>query len=399
MARYKVLQDIEAEDKLVGPLTLRQFLYAAAAVICLYICFIAVTKHAAYLLGVFFPPAMVAGFFAFPWGREQPTEIWALAKIRFMVKPRRRIWDQSGMKDLVTITAPKKVAVNYTNGMSQNEVHSRLKALADTIDSRGWAIKNVGSPGQQQDSDRLLGVDNFTQPVPDVDIPPTDDILDEQAPVAQNLDAKLEKSIEERHQRVMDEVARARTEAQQPGPQLPRPQKNPAADPNAPWFMKQQAAPSNAKARGSMRVASPYDSMSTPAPVAAAEPTAAEEELMHRLKQRQQDFEQISYGHMRVIPPITTTNSTSPLPPPPQNDDDEAPEPEIQMGPMTLKPDNPDTTDVGQTPQSAPTDVTPPPNPATLKNTATYANNDDLTIATIARQVNKQPDEVVISLH
>ena len=33
MATYKVIQDIEAEDKLIGPLTLRQFIYAGYAFI------------------------------------------------------------------------------------------------------------------------------------------------------------------------------------------------------------------------------------------------------------------------------------------------------------------------------------------------------------------------------
>ncbi|MGH7158305.1 MAG: PrgI family mobile element protein [Candidatus Saccharimonadales bacterium] len=33
MATYKVIQDIEAEDKILGPLTLRQFIYAGVAAI------------------------------------------------------------------------------------------------------------------------------------------------------------------------------------------------------------------------------------------------------------------------------------------------------------------------------------------------------------------------------
>ncbi len=32
MATYKVIQDIEAEDKFLGPLTLKQFIFGAAAV-------------------------------------------------------------------------------------------------------------------------------------------------------------------------------------------------------------------------------------------------------------------------------------------------------------------------------------------------------------------------------
>jgi hypothetical protein len=32
MATYKVIQDIEAEDKLVGPLSLKQFIFALIAI-------------------------------------------------------------------------------------------------------------------------------------------------------------------------------------------------------------------------------------------------------------------------------------------------------------------------------------------------------------------------------
>src|SRR5665647_1468056 len=135
MATYKVLQDIEAEDKLVGPLSLRQFVYAGVSALCLYFSFIVVTKGVPFLLVIFLPPAIFGGFFAFPWSREQPTEVWALAKIRFYLKPRRRIWDQSGIKELVTITVPKRIQRDYTNGLSQPEIQNRLNALANTIDS------------------------------------------------------------------------------------------------------------------------------------------------------------------------------------------------------------------------------------------------------------------------
>src|SRR5690242_6635109 len=109
MSTYKVIQDVEAEDKLLGPLTLRQFIYAGICAISLYLTYFVVAKGAAFLAAVFLPVAVVTGFFAWPWGADQSTEVWALAKIRFLLKPRRRIWDQSGVKELVTVTAPKQV--------------------------------------------------------------------------------------------------------------------------------------------------------------------------------------------------------------------------------------------------------------------------------------------------
>src|SRR5690242_19374665 len=80
MATYKVIQDIEAEDKLVGPLSLKQFIYACAAAVSGYLGFISFAKGAPYLLAIFLPITIFGGFFAFPWGRDQPTELWALAQ-------------------------------------------------------------------------------------------------------------------------------------------------------------------------------------------------------------------------------------------------------------------------------------------------------------------------------
>src|ERR1039458_8866894 len=173
MATYKLIQNIEAEDKILGPLTLRQFIFALVATFFAYLCFISIVKHVFFLLILFLPPLLLTGFFAFPFGGDQPTEVWALAKLRFLFKPRKRIWDQSGVKELVTITVPKKVERVYTDGLSQTEVQSRLKALASTIDSRGWVTKNVNitnyapNPLIFASSDRLVDISDIPVTVPD----------------------------------------------------------------------------------------------------------------------------------------------------------------------------------------------------------------------------------------
>jgi len=180
MATYKVIQDIEAEDKLIGPLTLRQSIYGGIAALFGYLSFVVATK-VPLLLIIFLPPTLFSAFFAFPWGRDQSTEIWALAKIRFYIKARKRLWDQSGVKDLVTITVPKKQAKAQTNGLSDTEVQSRLNALASTLDTRGWAIKNVYTIPPlvaQQSTDRLIDVDSLPKQVSPLDITYADDMLD-----------------------------------------------------------------------------------------------------------------------------------------------------------------------------------------------------------------------------
>lgn len=194
MAVYKVIQDIEAEDKLLGPLTLKGFIYAAIAAVLAFINFRLLVASSMgpirwpFIL-IFALPMILFGVLAAPLGREQPTEVWLLSRVRFFLKNHVRVWDQSGMNHLVTITVPKKIERILTKNFSQTEVKSRLEALASTLDSRGWVIKDAPNstasiPGYlsplAEDSDRLVGVSTLVMPSVISDIKPADDILDEQ---------------------------------------------------------------------------------------------------------------------------------------------------------------------------------------------------------------------------
>ncbi len=376
MSTYKVLQDIEAEDHILGPLSLRQFIFGLISAFFLYLCFIVVTRGAPALLAVFLPPALFAGFFAIPFGGDQPTELWALAKIRFYMKPRKRIWDQSGVKELVTITVPKKIEVQRTDGLSETEVRSRLSALGATLDSRGWATKNVMAPSAMQaflpgvmvsgDSDRLVPMSSMPQPVPDYSVTAADDMLDDQAsPLAQQFDGMLTASAQAQRARLIQEMSDARDQAEEamlnPAPVAPTNDQQ--------WFSKSPLAaaqpivqPINAPTVPAQRV--PLDPVSSPFPAAnpfiqAAYPTAEEEALAASIKERQA---QLAQANNRL-----QTIATTP-----------------QMPPKPAEPP-----------------VTPAPSPAILD----LAKNNDLNVATLARQAGKakemKPDdgEVVVSLH
>jgi hypothetical protein len=204
MAVYKVIQDIEAEDKLLGPLTLKGFIYAAVAGTTAFIEFRLIlvgTPLKWVFIFVLFFPMVLFGVLASPLGREQPTEVWLLSRIRFFLKPRQRIWDQEGMSEYVTVTAPKKIDTHIGKDLSQTEVQSRLKTLANTLDTRGWAIKNVDvnmsvpeveAQNASADSDRLVGAPGVPKQMAVVDVHAADDILDEKNnPTAKKFDSMM----------------------------------------------------------------------------------------------------------------------------------------------------------------------------------------------------------------
>ena len=120
MAQYKVPQDVEADDKLIGPFSFRQFIYLIAAVLAgaigwgLYQLF--------PLLAIIPVPVVVFfGALALPLKKDQPMEMYLAAMIAYYIKPHRRLWDADGIDSMIEITVPKKVAVQRTKNISQNE--------------------------------------------------------------------------------------------------------------------------------------------------------------------------------------------------------------------------------------------------------------------------------------
>jgi hypothetical protein len=298
MSTYKVIQDIEAEDKLLGPLTLRQFVYAGIAVTCGYLIFLSIAKNVPFMIILLAPVMIFTGFFAFPWGKDQPTEVWALAKVRFFLKPRRRLWSQSGIRQVVSITVPKKIERVLTNGLDQHEVRSRLSALASTIDSRGWAVKNVAvnlsiQPYNQtfESSDRLVGASMLPQEVSSVDVRASDDILDEYAnPIAQNFSDMIVASSQARHQDLI-------TLMQQPTSPTSSSQQSQVSDP---WFMQQPQTVATQQSYNAVSVA-PQSSVPLLSGLPqAANPTPEEQAMVAKFK-AENSSQSISYGHMKVI--------------------------------------------------------------------------------------------------
>ncbi len=368
MATYKLIQDIEAEDHILGPLTLRQFIFALVAVFFFYLSFLCAIKlHAPFLLVIFMPPGLFCGFFAFPFGRDQPTEVWALAKLRFLFKPRQRIWDQSGVKELVTVTAPKKIETVRTNGLSQTEVESRLKALANTIDSRGWAVKNVNlnaftqpNPVVMADSDRLIDISNIPQEVPNSDVQAADDMLDETSnPIAQQFDHMITESAQLHRQQLVDELNKV-DNGQSGQPTV-------TGTPADYWYVNQ---PAGGQGQGGIGQ-----------PAGAATSKADESALTAELKAHNSS-DQVPYAHLRTLQPLGSGQPAASQTPIDQPTGQAA---------AAIQP-------AAAQPPTAP--GTPPADAAILS----LAHNNDLNVATLAREANKSNDdsasgEVVISLH
>jgi len=177
MAVHKVPQDVEADDKLIGPFSFKQFAFLMVAAGFFFMTFLAF--RISPIVGVLpLPFALIFLVLGIPLRKDQPTDVYVAALINYWLKPKTRIWGQEGQTEHVNITVPKKIEKEYTDGLSRVQVKGRLTELAKTMDTRGWSSKNIDSVYNPiTDSDRLVAA-TFQPSVLTADETHLDDVLD-----------------------------------------------------------------------------------------------------------------------------------------------------------------------------------------------------------------------------
>lgn len=197
---YKVPQDVEAEDKLLGPFSFRQFIFLIIAVVSLGAAYIL----ARILLPLGLIPVPIALFFgalALPLRKDQPMEVYLAAVISFMLKPKKRLWQPDGIEYLVEVTAPKTEETTRRNSYDQEEVQRRLSYLANLVDSRGWSIRGVNDPDSSMQADLYNEAQAAFDP------------LDETGATAQNITNLINQSDARRRQAMIQTMSAAQPAA------------------------------------------------------------------------------------------------------------------------------------------------------------------------------------------
>jgi hypothetical protein len=103
--QFQVPQFIETEDKIIGPLTLKQFLYlAVAGGICFVLFFFLTTVLWIFVSAILFG---IAAAFAFISVNGRPLSVAAISALSFYWKPRMYLWQRTAeAPKLPTVTAP-----------------------------------------------------------------------------------------------------------------------------------------------------------------------------------------------------------------------------------------------------------------------------------------------------
>jgi hypothetical protein len=145
MSQYTIPQDVETEDKVIGPFGMRQLIYLgiAAGMVAL-----------AYGLFMLSPvlvviPVPVILFFlliALPLKKDQPMENWVAAIIRFHLKPQKRAWQNDGQESFIEIEEALEVEEVVVKDITGEEAEKRISFLSQLVDSEGWATRGINAP-------------------------------------------------------------------------------------------------------------------------------------------------------------------------------------------------------------------------------------------------------------
>lgn len=133
--QFKVPQHIEMEDKIIGPLTMKQFVNLLIGGMITYA--IIKTYNPLLIAFVGVPIGLLTLAIAFIKVQDQPFPQFLLSLILFMVKPKERTWHKDWHIEGKTNTVVQKTKVVTATSEEKHIGKAELKDLSTILDTRG----------------------------------------------------------------------------------------------------------------------------------------------------------------------------------------------------------------------------------------------------------------------
>jgi hypothetical protein len=212
MGTYKVPQNVEAEDKILGPLSMKQFIYAMIGVAYGLLTFAILHSLSLVLWGIIGLPPMLALLGLGLYQREdQPLETFVVAIADFFVRPRQRLWEKEPISEVFRLEPPPPKPEQTLRDPRQ--VRSQLAELADLVDTRGWSVKEpeLQEPDETPvvDLRDRIGSEVLDAPpaiAPMSEVSEADDMLSGQTPAAQDLNTLIENTVQSVRAEAMEKM-------------------------------------------------------------------------------------------------------------------------------------------------------------------------------------------------
>lgn len=146
--QYKVPQHVDIEDKVIGSLTIRQFIIVLIGVAIIGLFRVLLVGPLAIL---FWPIAFIfgaaVGAIAFAKYGNQNMEVFLLSAVKTFMSPRKRVWQKEpyvATSDKQEVTSNKEPEAPKDTRIGIESAEGGLEKLAEVVDSGGYSIFNSG---------------------------------------------------------------------------------------------------------------------------------------------------------------------------------------------------------------------------------------------------------------
>lgn len=152
--QFKVPQNIDLEDKIIGPLTLIQFVYLMIGGAVFYIMFKAGNTTLLVFVGI--PAALLAVFLAFVKINDQPFSRFVVSLLSYMARPKQRVWHkQLELEGTPEIKVAPKAIKKTAKPVARAVEKSDLEKLSQIMDTKGWSGISTNASQKNTDSSQI----------------------------------------------------------------------------------------------------------------------------------------------------------------------------------------------------------------------------------------------------
>lgn len=142
--QFKVPQDVQREDHIIGPLTLKQLIICGIGGSIAYAIYVSLGKDYTWI--TWLPPVAIIGIITIAFAFIRPLDMsfiqWILRWIEYSLIPRERFWIQTAgevMPVLILASTQKTKVQTKAEAKAENIIdkHKKLEELSKMLDEHG----------------------------------------------------------------------------------------------------------------------------------------------------------------------------------------------------------------------------------------------------------------------
>jgi hypothetical protein len=142
--QFKVPQNVQRADQIVGPLTLRQLIICSIGGTLAYGLYISIAKY--YIWITWLPPVAIIAIITVAFSFIRPLDLnfekWILLWVEYFILPRRRLWVQASSETLHPLIPPQTKEKKTTDAKAEQKAseledkHKKIEELTKILNAK-----------------------------------------------------------------------------------------------------------------------------------------------------------------------------------------------------------------------------------------------------------------------